>query len=85
MFSRRSLTAALAAVTAVGVLAACTASPDSTPDDDGQPSGTLTVAHWDFLAPAYGEEMQAIIKAYEDFNPNATIETVGIVRDDSET
>lgn len=84
MFSRRSLTAAVAVVTAVGVLAACTASPDSTTDDE-QPSGTLTIAHWDFLAPAYGEAMQEIIKEYEQYNPNATIETVGIVRADYET
>lgn len=84
MFSRR-LTAALAAVTAVGVLAACTAPDSSTPDDSEQPSGTLTIAHWDFLAPAYGEAMQDIIKGYEDYNPNATIETVGIVRADYET
>jgi len=85
VFSRRPLTAALAAVTAVGVLAACTASPDDSTPDGEQPSGTLTIAHWDFLAPAYGEAMQDIIKEYEDYNPNATIDTVGIVRADYET
>src|SRR5690606_21475073 len=41
--------------------------------------------HWDFLAPAYGEQMQEIVRGYEDYNPDATIETVGIVRADYET
>jgi multiple sugar transport system substrate-binding protein len=45
-----------------------------------KPSGTLNIAHWDFLAPKYGAEMQAVIKSYEKYNPNAKIETVGIVR-----
>ncbi len=83
---QRSMRAGVAALTTalvVGSLVACSATPDT--PDDGQPSGTLTVAHWDFLAPAYGEQMQEIIKSYEDYNPNATIETVGIVRADYET
>ena len=44
------------------------------------PSGTLNVAHWDFLAPTYGVNMQNTIKAYEAYNPKAKITTVGIVR-----
>jgi multiple sugar transport system substrate-binding protein len=50
-----------------------------------KPSGTLNVAHWDFLAPTYGKDMQAVIKSYEKYNPNAKIETVGIVRSVYET
>lgn len=72
-----------ATVAMVAGLAACT-TPTDTPEE-GSLSGTLTIAHWDFLAPAYGEEMQAIIKSYEEYNPEATIETVGIVRADYET
>lgn len=82
---RRSASVALVtAMLTATALAACT-TPAPSPEPDGPPSGTLTVAHWDFLAPAYGEEMQAIIQGYEDYNPNATIETVGIVRADYET
>jgi multiple sugar transport system substrate-binding protein len=83
MHRKRSALALAIAVVSVGALAACTTT--AAPEEDETPSGTLTVAHWDFLAPAYGEEMQAIIKEYEDFNPEATIETVGIVRADYET
>jgi multiple sugar transport system substrate-binding protein len=50
-----------------------------------QPSGTLNIAHWDFLAPNYGTQMQAVIKGYEKYNPKAKIETVGIVRSVYET
>ncbi|HEY9468782.1 MAG TPA: sugar ABC transporter substrate-binding protein [Propionibacteriaceae bacterium] len=74
--------ATLTAMTACGTANDGT-SPDSNPGE--RPSGTLTVAHWDFLAPAYGEKMQETIKAYEKFNRNAKIETVGIVRADYET
>lgn len=49
------------------------------------PSGTLNIAHWDFLAPKYGTDMQAIIKSYEKYNPKAKIETIGIVRSVYET
>lgn len=84
MQRRRAALAVATAVAMVATLAACT-TPTDTPDDGGQPSGTLTVAHWDFLAPAYGEQMQDIMKEYEDYNPNATIETLGIVRADYET
>lgn len=49
------------------------------------PSGTLQIAHWDFLAPNYGEPMQEIYRSYEQYNPNATVETVGIIRADYET
>ncbi|MDQ2662101.1 MAG: sugar ABC transporter substrate-binding protein [Actinomycetota bacterium] len=72
------------AVMTATALAAC-AAPSPSPEPDANPSGTLTVAHWDFLAPAYGEQMQEIIQGYEDYNPDATIETVGIVRADYET
>ena len=44
------------------------------------PSGTLNIAHWDFLAPKYGVAMQDVIKAYMKYNPKATIVTQGIVR-----
>jgi multiple sugar transport system substrate-binding protein len=44
------------------------------------PSGTLNIAHWDFLAPKYGTAMQDVIKAYEKYNLNAKITTIGIVR-----
>lgn len=82
---RRRAALAIGTVIAVtAAMAACTTQPDA-PADDEQPSGTLTVAHWDFLAPAYGEQMQEIMKEYEQVNPNATIDTLGIVRADYET
>ena len=84
MQRRRSALAVGTAIAAVTALAACS-TPTETPEEGENPSGTLTVAHWDFLAPAYGEQMQEIIKGYEDANPDATIETVGIVRADYET
>ncbi|MCU1439344.1 MAG: sugar transporter substrate-binding protein [Rhodoglobus sp.] len=84
MHRKRPALALATALVTVGALAACT-TPAAAPEEDETPSGTLTVAHWDFLAPAYGEQMQAIMKEYEDYNPNATIETVGIVRADYET
>jgi multiple sugar transport system substrate-binding protein len=49
------------------------------------PSGSLNIAHWDFLAPKYGEQMQAVIKSYEKYNVNAKIQTIGIVRSVYET
>jgi len=55
-------------------------SPSTTAAPATMPSGTLNVAHWDFLAPKYGADMQATIKEYEKYNPNAKITTVGIVR-----
>ena len=86
MQRRRSAFVVGTAIAAVAALTACSAPTESDPPVDGEkPSGTLTVAHWDFLAPAYGEQMQEIIKGYEDYNPDATIETVGIVRADYET
>ena len=45
------------AVMTATALAAC-AAPSPSPEPDANPSGTLTVAHWDFLSPAYGEQMQ---------------------------
>ena len=79
---------AVAALTALTALTACGVPNDGATPDNGsgeKPTGTLQIAHWDFLAPKYGEEMQAIIKEYEDYNPNATIETIGIIRADYET
>lgn len=75
------------ALAAALVLTACGTSDTPSPDDASgeRPTGTLQIAHWDFLAPAYGETMQDIIKAYEEDNPGATIETVGIIRADYET
>lgn len=88
MHRRRQTLALAIAMTATFALTACGAGDGGTssaPNSGERPSGTLQIAHWDFLAPGYGEKMQSIIKAYETVNTNATIETVGIVRADYET
>lgn len=81
MHRTRSVAALAVAALSISALAAC---GTETPESE-RPSGTLTITHWDFLAPAYGEQMQEIVRGYEDYNPDATIETVGIVRADYET
>lgn len=69
---------ALSLATAVGLAPAGAQSGEA-------PSGTLHITHWDFLAPAYGEDMQALIQSYSAANPGATVTTEGLVRADYET
>ncbi|GAA2077202.1 sugar ABC transporter substrate-binding protein [Pseudolysinimonas kribbensis] len=83
---RRTLVVGAVGVAVALALTACGPSNSPAPSSSGgKPSGTLQIAHWDFLAPNYGQQMQDIIKGYEKYNPKATIETVGIVRADYET
>ena len=80
---RTILTIATAAALAVGLSACGGPATSSTEPEDI--SGTLTVAHWDFLAPGYGEQLQELVRSYEDHNPDAQIEPLGITRADYET
>lgn len=74
------LTSAMAGLMAVSGITAGAISAQSE-----RPEGTLHITHWDFLAPAYGETMQALIQGYGEANPAATVSTQGIVRADYET
>jgi multiple sugar transport system substrate-binding protein len=44
-------------------------------DDEGaQPEGTLRFANWQWLEEGRGDDLWAAVTAYEDDNPNATLE-----------
>ena len=86
MQRRHRVVAGAAAFAVALTMTACGTGDDAPETPSGEkPSGTLEIAHWDFLAPNYGESMQEIITAYEKYNPNATITTTGIIRADYET
>lgn len=87
--TRRVGRTALALMTVFAlILAACGNGDDAEPDAPAtedtdtdtdtdaadQPSGTLRVANWQWLEEGRGDALWAAVSAYEDHNPNATLE-----------
>lgn len=80
----RSLTAGIA-LAAAGALAltSCTTTPPSEPEGE-TPSGTITIASWQFLEPNRGDALLAAVQQYSEENPSATVEKVEVARADYE-
>jgi multiple sugar transport system substrate-binding protein len=75
MKSRHTALIALVAGTSL-VLAACSGGGDAAPapEQSGPPSGTLTFANWQWDAPVRGDLIWQAVEAYQDANPDATME-----------
>jgi len=48
--------------------------PEVEPDPDELPSGSITFGNWQWLEEGRGDALWAAVSAYEDHNPDATLE-----------